>query len=388
MRCLHSGIWVRFAACGVFSISLAFLLFFSRDPTGTLSGGHTDHVAHIGETRAFSAVGIDLWRKPAKTLFRLLRSEEINALPADVRDYTRQHPEDMQFFATTPRQPLAINFFYLPRCYPPGVFVVSAPSAILYHFGVLSFHGSNLLFLLLLQGTWLLAVFAWTAAWKVESPSFLRQVATVAVAGYVWYWTIEGMYDIVAVALGSLAVEWARRQRHADASLLWGLAVSVHPRLLALLPISILAIVNAFRNWKAQSLRERFALILGAFFVAGGLFFAVWIQPSVRLRAAALPHLANVLRVGQHPINAIFGLALIALVGVLWQEGNRWDAAIALFCGVAFCFQPFLTPWYWFLVLPWALGPAVATVKMTNWGAIARASLTVTFLVASLAFKR
>jgi hypothetical protein len=323
-------------------------------------------------------------------MFRALRSDEIAGLPADVRAYSQRDPPDARYVpGYAPDRPLITNFTFLPRCYPPGMFLVAAPSALLYHYGLVSFSASNRLFLGILAIAWFVSVIAWTASWADARPSWFRQLATAFLAGYMWYWTMEGFYDIVAIACGSVGVELLRRQKPAYASLAWGLAVFIHVRLLALLPIAVIAMIATVRTWNAQTAKQRAALAVGMALTLGALTFAALIQPIVRLHATAQPGLLNVLRFGSSPIYIaiVYAVGLMVLVALLWREGNRQDAAIALFCGLAFGTQRYLTPWYWMLVVPWALGPSVNQAKSTPVGGVARTYLTVAFLFAAIASK-
>jgi hypothetical protein len=200
---------------------------------------------------------------------------------------------------------------------------------------------------------------------------------------------MEGFYDVVAVAFGSVGVMLYRRQNYAFSSLAWGLAVFIHPRLLALLPVGMLAAYASVRRWSTLRWHERLALVLGTFAAIGALAFAIWIQPTVRLHALAQPNLVNVLRIGTHPtfVSAIFAIVLVFFAFILWRKDHRADAAIALFCGLAFSSQRYLTPWYWLLVLPWAVGPALSAASSSRLVGWAKVYLTTAFLVASLASK-
>jgi hypothetical protein len=364
------------AALGLIA-ALVFLGLLSRDPTGTLSGGHTDHVAHIGEARAVTVVGLRLWQEPAATLFKHFTDSELETLPEDLRTYARteERAKDVHKVASfDPQRPLVMNFAHVPRCYPPGVFLVSLPSALAFHFGWTSFSGANRWFLALLALAWFFAVFAWTAHWnpvssneRVSAKGVLRELLTVSVAAYVWYWAMEGFYDVAAVALASWAQVFAqRRARLPYAALFWGLAVIVHSRMLALLPLAMLSTIGAALQWRTLARIERACVVLGATLLVGALGYAIAIQPIIALHAAAQPK--NILRPGSdHPLVVVlFAVMLVVLVWRLWREHARIDAVMVLFMGLAFGSQRYLTSWYWLLALPWALtahqpGPLLQT---------------------------
>lgn len=424
---LASQLRVRFIAAVGLAAALLFLALLSHDATGTLSGGHTDHVAHIGETRAVTVVGLQLWKEPAATLFRRLTRSEQEALPPDLRRYAKEHAPDVHHVASfAPDRPLVMNFAHLPRCYPPGVFLVSMPSALLLHFGIVSFSGANRLFLALLAVAWFASVLAWTAHWRQSdanhehsrSSSALRDLMVLVVAGYVWYWAMEGFYDVAAMTLASWANVLAQRHdRWGTSALLWGLAVFVHPRMLALLPLAALPFLGTLKHWRLQTITARTLWLLGAALFAGALLFAWAIQATVALHAASQPELKNVLRPGGGgPLLVVIAYAtmLVALAFLLFKQaqsnpsqGARADAIVVLFMGFAFATQRYLTSWYWLLALPWALTAPLpersfwAPRAITDRGAAstpsapwlsypqvaARALMTLTFYVASQAAK-
>jgi hypothetical protein len=385
-----SGAWAHPFAIAGLVVALAFLFGSWQDPTGTLSGGHTDHIAHVGETRMFPRVGPKMWRVPAADLFRRLTPAEIARLPPDVRRHTEWLPNDTHWVpGYAPDRPLVLNYSKLPRCYPPGVFLVGAPSALLYHYGLISFGASNRLFIALLAFGWYVAVRTWTLAWKTSPPSRLRQLGTAVVAVYVWYWMIEGFYDVFAVGVASLGVHALLTRKPASGVLSLGMAGLIHARLIALGPIGALAAWDALRGRRRLSRGEWLAFGVGALAAAGALAFAVWIQPTLALHAAWSSGLKNVThpgaRTGNGPVIAYAAITL-GFVWQLWREGSRRDAVILALCCVAFSTQRYLTPWYWLLILPWSMMPSLdgKETRTTGW---ARATMTFVFYLASLASK-
>jgi hypothetical protein len=388
----HAQARIRMAASLAFLGSLLFLVKGRIEPTGTLTGGHTDHIAHIGETRVFPSIGLSLWSAPAERLFRRLRPDEIAVLPADVQAHTLNNPANTHVVPGYPAsRPLVMNFAHLPRCYPPGVFLVSAPSALLYHFGLVSFGAANRLFLAILMIAWLAAVAAWTSAWRELAPSSARKVATVAAAAYLWYWSIEGFYDVCAIALASLAIEAARRRSLGISCLLWGLAMTIHSRLLALSPLCLFAFVDTARSFRLLARKERIAAALAICLVTGAFAFAFLIRHTVRLHAASQPELRNILRPGSGPVLIVFLYAvLVAGLGIsLYRAKEKRDAFVLVFLAAAFAAQPYLTPWYWMLALPWAMVTYAEQNPSAGYRirAVARVAITGIFYIASLAAK-
>ena len=388
------GGWVRVLGVVGLVVALGYLVLFRTDPLGTFTGldlkrnrGHTDHVAHVGETRLFPSLGPTLWRVPALTLFRRLTPAEIDALPADLRTYGHAFPQDMQFMpGYPPSRPLVLNFPHVPRCYPPGVYLFAAPSALLYHLGLISFGASNRLFLAVLALTWFAAVLAWTAWWRVSPPSVVRQLLAAVVVVYSYYWTMEGFYDIAAVALTSLAFEAGRRRKHALGSFSGGLAVLVHSRLFMLAPPIAAEFLPAARAWRRLSSRERALLVGGVVLFVAALGFAYMIQATVSLHAAK--QVPSPVCPGRGPWLSVvtYAAVILGFTALLFREGSRLDAATVLFGGLAFGTQRYLAPWYWLPMLPWAMAPAPSgdgSLKMSKTAAAARVVVVVMFFVAS-----
>lgn len=388
------GGWVRVLGVVGLVVAFGYLVLFRTDPLGTFTGldvkrhrGHTDHVAHVGETRLFPSLGPTMWRVPALTLFRRLTPAEIDVLPPDLKTYAQSFPQDLQFVpGYPPTRPLVLNFPHVPRCYPPGVYLLAAPSALFYHYGLISFGASNRLFLAVLALTWFAAVLAWTAWWRASPPTLARQLLTAVVVVYSYYWTMEGFYDIAAVALTSLGFEAARRRNHALASFSGGLSVLVHPRLFMLAPPIAWEFLPATRAFRKLSARDRALLVGGVLLFVAALGFAYMIQTTVSLHAAKQP--PNPVCPGRGPWLPVLAYAavIVGFTGLLWREGSRLDAATVLFAGLAFGTQRYLAPWYWLPVLPWAMAPAPSkggSLAMSKTAAAARLVVVAMFFVAS-----
>lgn len=388
------GGWVRVLGVVGLVVAVGWLVLFRSDPLGTFSGldlkrnrGHTDHVAHVGETRLFPSLGPKMWRVPALELFRRLTPAEIDALPPDLKTYGHSFPQDMNFYpGYPPARPLVMNFPHVPRVYPPGVYLVAAPAAFLFHHGFISFGASNRLFLAVLAFSWFAAVLAWTAWWRVAPPSLARQLLAAVVVVYSYYWAMEGFYDVVAVALVSLGFEAARRRRHELASFSGGLAVLVHPRLFMLAPSIAAEFVPAARAWRKLSGAQRAWFVGGVVLFLGALGFAYLIQSTVTLHAVKQP--PNPVFPGRGPWLPVtsYWAVILGFTALLLREGSRRDAVTVLFGGLAFGTQRYFAPWYWLPMLPWAMAPAPAadgSLELSKTAALARVAVVVLFFVAS-----
>jgi hypothetical protein len=377
-----------FWTCSVvlFALAALRLLVFWQEPTGTISGDYTDHIAHTSETREFFHVGLDLWRTPSSQNFRALSEEERSSLPPDLRAYAERAPRDVMHVPGF-RAPIVINYARVPSCYPPGMFLVSAPSAIGFHFGILSFAAANRLYLLLLAALWLLIAALVARSWRVDAPPIVRALFTAFALLYLLYWSQEGMYDIAAVAAATAAVFLHTRKQFAYAALLWGLAAIVHSRLLGLLPLAGLSMLQASRAWSLAPRLERIALVFGAGLYAAALGFAVAIQSTVKLHAVNAFWLRNVLHFspGNLLIPLCYVALLIALCVLLLRAKSYADAATVLVAGAAFIALRYLGPWYWLLIVPWAVLPPVHGRTMRPVESYARIALTLTLVAACLA---
>lgn len=379
--------------------SVAFLVFARLDPSGTLSGGHSDHIAHIGETRALAVAPGALWRNSPNELFRPVPPEQFVKLPRDIQIFSEQYPPgayDAPGFP--PDRPLVLTWGHLPKVYPPGVFVIAAPSAILHHFGLVSLSVASRIFLGILLASWIVTVVAWLRPWtKAQPPSLGRQVGTAVVLAFTWYWTMEGMYDVVAVGLATAAVAASRRERHASAFLYWGLAVIVHSRLLTLAPLCALPAWRLLQNWKATSSADRMKAGAGACLLASALAFAAWIQPALKRIGASSPSPPNSVHPGSSQTLVLVAYALLvgALAFALFRRHERWDAIVIVVAALAYSFQRHVAPWYFLPILPWVMLPPADAASATSsgtrsgtpwssWGASARWALLSVFYVLSV----
>jgi hypothetical protein len=353
----------RAGVVGVWLMAMIYLCAFQTAPTGTLDPWYSDPHGHIAETRIFPRIGRALWTTPVVTLFPTLTPAEIAALPADLRACVA----DGLVFAVPgfpADRPLAITWSQNPRTYPPGVFVIAAPSAVLYHWGLISFSASNRLFIAILLAAWLATVWTVTASWREHPPSPVRIALSAVGAGFLLYWGLEGMYDVTAIALGAVAFECARREKFGMSCLAFGAATIVHARLLALSPIFAFAFLGALRSWRSSTTIERLALGTGTALFGATLAFAAWIQPALK-QLTNVDSYTNIYRPTVGPPLVVLGFActIAALAAYAWRKNERWDAAMLLFCMCAFASTRYLAAWHWLLVLPWALGPAFAQVR-------------------------
>jgi hypothetical protein len=353
----------RALAVATWFVAVAFLFVVQTNPTGSFSGGHTDAVGHVAEARILTTVGLRLWTVPVMKMFRNVTREELATMPADIRAFGVDHLHDLFVVpGFPPARPLAMTWAHNPRHYPPGMFAVAAPSAWLYDAGLVSFATANRIFIAVLISAWLLCVFVWTARWKGASPSFVRIVCFCVCAVFLAHWSVEGMYDVVAIALAAYAIERASHGTYGGAVLAFGAAVFIHARLLALAPMFAFMMFEGLRSWRTLPGASRLALLGGGVLFAMSGIFAVLIQST--LHGLAEVQLVNMYRPGSgYPIVALaYGLALVGFAVFFWRQGARLDASLVLFCGLAAASTRYLASWHWLLVLPWALGPALGRV--------------------------
>src|SRR5262249_8528593 len=87
-----------------------------------------DHVAHMNVARVFPRIGLDMWRKPMTSLFPPLVDR--SRLPPELADWRSA----MFVVPGCPdEKPLTLSWEKAPRNYPPGLTLLVAPVAFLYH---------------------------------------------------------------------------------------------------------------------------------------------------------------------------------------------------------------------------------------------------------------
>jgi hypothetical protein len=205
----------------------ALVPLFNHTRFGDLSDNFTDHLHHAHATWLFLHRGLDLYRLPMRDLWA--------SVPYP-------HPTD--------------QWGHMPMVYPPGVFAVFLPTALLgaaMKMSTPTFGAVGVLY------TLLLAHLALAAVWRtlLELPATARPFAPF-VAWLAWLVLVrlgvQGFFDPLWIGCGALCILALRRDRP-DRALLWFAAAAfVHFRAAMLAPVALLALWRAVhgkapRDW-------------------------------------------------------------------------------------------------------------------------------------------
>ena len=295
-----------------------------RHPWGDLSrGNYSDHFSHLNAARLFPRVGLDLWRRSEKAMFRPVTPDELAALPADAQLGAVQATETLKPRDTIllvpgwpDGKPLISSWVHNPRLYPPGDLLLVAPVALLYHFTSLSLSGACRLLLLLFLAAAHLALLVLFATWLPAPPATpalraLRAVALAWVYLEVIHWTLEGFYDAAALAPLLLCARMLQQRRGLPALAAYCAAVFLHFRALFFAPWAVEALVLALRQGELRTLRPRglAGLLLSGALGLATLFVFSLLWPTLQRLPIGNPI---------NPWGPAFLWWALALVGVLF----------------------------------------------------------------------
>lgn len=243
-------------------------------PWGDLSRGvFTDHFSHMNAARAFTRVGLDLWRKPIAEMFRPLTAAERARMPADVRPSTSTG--GVYFVPGWPEsKPLATGWSHKTRMYPPGDLLFVAPIAAAYHFTPMSFQTACRLLL-----AWFIlaahAALYWFLLAYFEGPhSGIELLGLFFLYSCMMRWTLEGFYDCAAMIPLALCARYLRQRRSLAAIVTYCVGAFVHFRVFFLAPWALYAafLVLKDRAWRQWTRRAVPALAVAVGCAATSLY--------------------------------------------------------------------------------------------------------------------
>jgi hypothetical protein len=225
-------------------ISLTFALQNFVYPTAVYRGEMSDHFSHIGATLMFLSVGLDVYRKPVNEILKPVPPESPAALPENLK----MGPGFINpLNAAAPA--IAVNFEQRIRAYPPGLYVLYFPIAMLYQFRLVSFIWACRIIILGFVLTsaaisfilWSDALFA-TDGWALAIKSFTALLITF------WcdLWALQGEYDVTALLLVVSSLTALKQRAWINAILFFCLAAFLHSRALYASPIALIAMWNAW----------------------------------------------------------------------------------------------------------------------------------------------
>ena len=342
----------RLALClAVFAALSTWELARSSHPWADLTGGKfSDHISHLNAARYFPRAGLAEWRTPLQSLQPRLTQAEQGALPPDIVECTDGCLFHVDGWPA--QKPLQQAWAKVVRFYPPGVLLLVAPLAALYHFTAISSHAINrLLIVLFLAG----ACAGLFLALECATDEWGAACAAVG-ASAVLHWTLEGFYDGALLLPLLLCARFLEQRRGLAALLAFSVALLLHFRALYYAPWAIAAAVMAWREQKLTA-RDR-PLVVAAFCclaASGGVLLLV-LPGLLRFSWDLSPLLVSRDHLDPQSLAAAGAVAAVALAVFAWA-GAGLDAA------VLGCLALLLTqvrqsyPWYTVALVPWLCAP-------------------------------
>jgi hypothetical protein len=306
----------------------------------------------MNAARLFPRVGTALWRTPIDRLLSPATGAEQALAPEDVRSVGTLYSVP----GWPPQKPFAGVWTSLPRPYPPGVLLIVAPIAALYHWTPLSFSWADHLLILLFLACAHFAFYQIARGAPAEGRTLYAGAAVVAYV-YVTFWTLRGFYDPAVLVPLIVCGESIYRSNPLRACGAFAIALFVHFRALFYVPWALLAgwqLVEQ-RAWRSWSFRDWA-------FAAAGLVVAGVALYTLVLVAPAMDHLplANPVHVGALRTSSVTAFAAsIVLAGWLFaRERAHLDIAMLVWFSVMIVAIRQLQAWHAFVFVPWVFAPA------------------------------
>jgi len=314
----------RRALAALVAVSLgltALVPLTNQSPYGDLSAGYTDHLHHAHATWVFLHRGLDAYRLPLEQSSRGV-------------DYPQESGAWPQ----------------MPVNYPPGMFVVFLPTAVLGRFVPMTqetFGRVGVLWMLLLAHLAMLAIFVLLA----EEPSGARAVIGMIAWVYLVRLALQGFYDPAFLGAGAMAMREVHRRRP-GAALLWlACAGMLHFRAVALVPVGVAALWQALREPPERRPWRALAVVTAAGVVVVATFLLQWpvtklyldtLHPSLGVIGHGARFWAVVVASGAAAAASwwyggplVAGLVLSALGLALTDIYDWWHGAVLLFAPLA-----------------------------------------------------
>jgi|GEM_PF-1679284 len=357
-----------FALVASFVFWSAMVLLRPQHPFGDLSNGkYTDHFSHMNSARLFPRVGLDLYRAPTEAHARLATRPEILAVPKDV---TAGSDFELLVVEGWPAdKPLTVNWSRLPRLYPPGDLVLTAPIALAYHFTSLSFHLSNELLIVLFLACMHASVYALLRlAWRgsfLSTLVALGPLPAVLLVSEMLHWTLEGFYEAALVGPLAVCAFSLRERRWVAAILAYSIAAFLHFRSFFFAPWVLFAAGSLAAEGKLGSLdRKSWGALAIAFVLSAcslGVFALVWPALHAMPISHNAVHWADTLREapGLLPFAVVMGAALVAFAVM-----RQWlDAALVGWLAAMLVSMRETYPWDVVTLLLWPVVPVFARAR-------------------------
>jgi len=289
----------------------------NQSPYGDLSAGYTDHLHHAHATWVFLHRGIDAYRLPL--------AESSRGVP-----YPQQTGAWPQ----------------MPVNYPPGMFAVFLPTALVGRFVPMTqetFGRVGVLWMLVVAHLAMLAMFLLLADLAPGARAVIGMIAWV----YLIRLALQGFYDPAFLGAGAMAMREVHRRRP-GAALLWlACAGMLHFRAVALVPLGALALWQALREPRGRRPWTAIAVVAAAGLVVVGTFLLQWpvtklyldtLHPSLGVIGHGARFWAVVAASGAAAASSWWyggplaaGLVLSALGLALTDIYDWWHGAVLLF---------------------------------------------------------
>ncbi len=358
----RTPLWI----CGGLALFwIVFTLSTAKRPDVAFGGWGSDHYSHISATRLFLEYGPRIYTQPILKLCRPVTPER---LPA-ARTFAKRLGiplEGVCLPKENGRPPLAINWQWHPRPYPPGQLLFFLPVTLLVEKAGISFRTANSLILaqfLLMVHLCLLVL------WRILGPVRPRILSWSVLGVAYWHlllWTLQGFYDPVGILCVFLAFDDMRKKNGSRAFFWLSLSVFLHFRALWHLP-ALLYAFHMTRDKPRERDRPWFWIPPSVgMLLASGIVFLLLLPWLGRFDATSPVHV----RVwGEHlSALALFFAGLGGLAVLYGIRGLSLGAATAAWCAFMIVMTPQIMHWHGLWLLPLLLVPV--NEKSPTWRGI------------------
>jgi hypothetical protein len=312
-------------------------------PTSPMDLG--DHVSHVGITLEFLDAGTDVFVRTRQSLCnRQISVEEAHAAHRRI-GFATFHRAAYCGLESLPGRAFHINWPDLVSPYPIGLYLYTIPEALLFRAGVGEHDLATVSLLKFLVAAVLLCwLLGRTYSSESMLPPWLRLVAWACWTFVVFWWSLHGIYDGIAVLCVVLGMLSARND--VVRAWLWvTLGLLLHTRMLLFFPFHVWLSITALRRFAREDRRRQALLVVTALLNVVNLVILVRQAPALTALPATNPlhsaGFAAAFLALTLPLAAISLLRKEALLGVtvLWMSA----ALVAV---------NQLMPWHFLAVLP------------------------------------
>ncbi len=336
-------------------------------PFGDLSNGiYTDHLSHLNCTRVFPRVGVKIWRESVADMFPEIPPSERAILPADVRVGASDTGGLYKVPGWPETKPLATGWSHQPRFYPPGVFLLFAPVALVYHYTELSATAANRLAILLCLLGCHIALYLLIRFYLLDDECNRRIscLGLILVYGIAIRWSLEGFYDMTAVVPLLLAGNLLFKARDVDAILAYSISIILHYRAYMFMPLAVWAVARILRRrdwktWRAIDwIKLVTALILSIISIA--TFLAVW--PAIK--AGDFTNPIGQWSITNEPFCATVLILVLGILALIYEQ-SLFDGTVLIYIALFLVSVYDVRPWHILIPLSW-LGFPIANVARSR----------------------